>query len=196
MTCAAPSSQRRSRRSAAALGLATRRAGANLSRPPDPDDRAVSAGRTGRYHGPHRRPGPAADPRTIRHHREPAGASGTIGAKAVAGSAPDGYTLLFRQHQLARGDAGLPTTATSIRTRPSPPSPRPRRTTRCWWCIRTSRQNRSANLWRWPRPIPPAQLRLRGIGNATHLAAELFKQRTGIESSTCHTKAQPKPLPA
>ena len=82
---------------AAASGILSRAAcrRAVLSRPPDPADRAVSAGRTGRCHRAHRRPAArrrsSASPSSSRTAAAPRARSAP---RLVAAAEPDGYTLL------------------------------------------------------------------------------------------------------
>ncbi len=110
-----------------------------------------------------------------------AGASGTIGAKAVAGSAPDGYTLLFGNI------SSLVVTPVVTNNRDFDPN-------KTFTAVAGPAELRGAGV----NPNFPAksvrelvalakanhgQLNFgsAGIGNATHLAASLFKQRTGID---------------
>jgi tripartite-type tricarboxylate transporter receptor subunit TctC len=111
-----------------------------------------------------------------------AGASGTIGAKAVAGSAPDGYTLLFGNI------SSLVVTPVVTNNRDFDPD-------KTFTAVAKTSQNYEVLVVHPNFPAKsvrelvalakanPGQLNFgsAGIGNATHLAAELFKQRTGID---------------
>jgi len=111
-----------------------------------------------------------------------AGASGSIGAKAVAGSAPDGYTLLFGNI------SSLVVTPVVTNNRDFDPD-------KTFTAVAKTSQNYEVLVVHPNFPAKsvrelvalakanPGQLNFgsAGIGNATHLAAELFKQRTGID---------------
>ena len=110
------------------------------------------------------------------------GASGSIGAKAVAGSAPDGYTLLFGNI------SSLVVTPVVTNNRDFDPD-------KTFTAVAKTSQNYEVLVVHPNFPAKsvrelvalakanPGQLNFgsAGIGNATHLAAELFKQRTGID---------------
>jgi tripartite-type tricarboxylate transporter receptor subunit TctC len=110
------------------------------------------------------------------------GASGSIGAKAVAGSAPDGYTLLFGNI------SSLVVTPVVTNNRDFDPD-------KTFTAVAKTSQNYEVLVVHPHFPAKsvrelvalakanPGQFNFgsAGIGNATHLAAELFKQRTGID---------------
>ena len=110
------------------------------------------------------------------------GASGSIGAKAVAGSAPDGYTLLFSNI------SSLVVTPVVTNNRDFDPD-------KTFTAVAKTSQNYEVLVVHPHFPAKsvrelvalakanPGQFNFgsAGIGNATHLAAELFKQRTGID---------------
>jgi tripartite-type tricarboxylate transporter receptor subunit TctC len=110
------------------------------------------------------------------------GASGTIGARAVAASAPDGYTLLFGNI------SSLVVTPVVTNNRDFDPD-------KTFTAVAKTSQNyevlvvhpnfpaRSVRELVAHAKANPGKLNFgsAGIGNATHLAAELFKQRTGTD---------------
>ena len=52
----------------------------------------------------------------------------------------------------------------------------------CWWCGAGSRRRASADSWQLAKKSPGAlNYASTGVGSASHLAAELFKTRAGIE---------------
>ena len=111
-----------------------------------------------------------------------AGAAGSIGAKAVAGSAPDGYTLLFGNI------SSLVVTPVVTNNRDFDPD-------KTFTAVAKTSQNYGVLVVHPDFPAKsvrelvayakanPGKLNFgsAGIGNATHLAAELFKQRTGVD---------------
>jgi tripartite-type tricarboxylate transporter receptor subunit TctC len=110
------------------------------------------------------------------------GASGTIGAKAVAGSAPDGYTLLFGNI------SSLVVTPVATNNRDFDPE-------QAFTPVAKTSQNYQTLIVHPDFPAKsvrelvahakanPGKLNYgsAGIGNASQLAAELFKQRTGTD---------------
>ena len=111
-----------------------------------------------------------------------AGASGTIGAKAVAASPADGYTLLFGNI------SSLVVTPVVTNNRDFDPD-------KTFTAVAKTSQNYEVLVVHPDFPAKsvrelvayakanPGKLNFgsAGIGNATHLAAELFKQRTGVD---------------
>src|SRR5689334_3976431 len=111
-----------------------------------------------------------------------AGASGTIGAKAVAASPADGYTLLFGNI------SSLVVTPVVTNNRDFDPD-------KTFTAVAKTSQNYEVLIVHPDFPAKsvrelvahakanPGKLNFgsAGIGNATHLAAELFKQRTGVD---------------
>ena len=111
-----------------------------------------------------------------------AGASGTIGAKAVASAPADGYTLLFGNI------SSLVVTPVVTNNRDFDPD-------KTFTAVAKTSQNYEVLVVHPSFPAKsvrelvayakanPGKLNFgsAGIGNATHLAAELFKQRTGTE---------------
>ena len=179
VTCAAPSSPRRSRCSASPTPALAQTYPDRRSA-----DRAVSGGRAGRRHGAHRRPAArrrSSASRVVIENR--GGASGAIGGKARRRRRARRLHAAVRQHQLAGRDAGRqPTTATTIRPRRSRRSPSSRRTTRCWWCIPDFPAKSVQELVAYAKANPgKLNFGSPGPGNASHLAAELFKLKTGID---------------
>jgi tripartite-type tricarboxylate transporter receptor subunit TctC len=110
------------------------------------------------------------------------GASGTIGAKAVAASPADGYTLLFGNI------SSLVVTPVVTNNRDFDPD-------KSFTAVAKTSQNYEVLVVHPDFPAKsvrelvayakanPGKLNFgsAGIGNATHLAAELFKQRTGVD---------------
>jgi len=110
------------------------------------------------------------------------GASGTIGAKAVAASPADGYTLLFGNI------SSLVVTPVVTNNRDFDPD-------KTFTAVAKTSQNYEVLVVHPDFPAKsvrelvayakanPGKLNFgsAGIGNATHLAAELFKQRTGVD---------------
>jgi tripartite-type tricarboxylate transporter receptor subunit TctC len=110
-----------------------------------------------------------------------AGASGTIGARAVAASPADGYTLLFGNI------SSLVVTPVVTNNRDFDPD-------KTFTAVAKTSQNYEVLVVHPDFPAKsvrelvayakanPGKLNFgsAGIGNATHLAAELFKQRTGV----------------
>jgi len=110
------------------------------------------------------------------------GASGTIGAKAVAASAPDGYTLLFGNI------SSLVVTPVATNNRDFDPE-------QAFTAVAKTSQNYQTLIVHPDFPARsvrelvayakanPGKLNYgsAGIGNASQLAAELFKQRTGTD---------------
>ncbi len=111
-----------------------------------------------------------------------AGASGTIGARAVAASPADGYTLLFGNI------SSLVVTPVVTNNRDFDPD-------KTFTAVAKTSQNYEVLVVHPDFPAKsvrelvayakanPGKLNFgsAGIGNATHLAAELFKQRTGVD---------------
>src|ERR1051326_3887963 len=111
-----------------------------------------------------------------------AGASGAIGAKAVAASPADGYTLLFGNI------SSLVVTPVVTNNRDFDPD-------NAFIAVAKTSQNYEVLVVSPDFPAKsvrelvayakanPGKLNFgsAGIGNATHLAAELFKQRTGVD---------------
>jgi tripartite-type tricarboxylate transporter receptor subunit TctC len=111
-----------------------------------------------------------------------AGASGTIGGKAVAASPADGYTLLFGNI------SSLVVTPVVTNNRDFDPD-------KTFTAVAKTSQNYEVLVVHPDFPAKsvrelvayakanPGKLNFgsAGIGNATHLAAELFKQRTGVD---------------
>ena len=110
------------------------------------------------------------------------GASGTIGARAVAASPADGYTLLFGNI------SSLVVTPVVTNNRDFDPD-------KTFTAVAKTSQNYEVLVVHPDFPAKsvrdlvayakanPGKLNFgsAGIGNATHLAAELFKQRTGVD---------------
>jgi len=110
------------------------------------------------------------------------GASGTIGARAVASSPADGYTLLFGNI------SSLVVTPVATNNRDFDPD-------KAFTPVAKASQNYEALIVNADFPARsvrelvayakanPGKLNFgsAGVGNVTHLAAELFKQRTGID---------------
>jgi tripartite-type tricarboxylate transporter receptor subunit TctC len=110
------------------------------------------------------------------------GASGTIGARAVAASPADGYTLLFGNI------SSLVVTPVVTNYRDFDPD-------KAFTAVAKTSQNYEVLVVHPDFPAKsvrelvayakanPGKLNFgsAGIGNATHLAAELFKQRTGVD---------------
>ena len=111
-----------------------------------------------------------------------AGASGSIGAKAVAASPADGYTLLFGNI------SSLVVTPVVTNNRDFDPD-------KTFTAVAKTSQNYEVLVVHPDFPAKsvrelvayakanPGKLNFgsAGVGNATHLAAELFKQRTGVD---------------
>jgi tripartite-type tricarboxylate transporter receptor subunit TctC len=111
-----------------------------------------------------------------------AGASGAIGARAVAASPADGYTLLFGNI------SSLVVTPVVTNNRDFDPD-------KTFTAVAKTSQNYEVLVVHPDFPAKsvrelvayakanPGKLNFgsAGIGNATHLAAELFKQRTGVD---------------
>ena len=142
------------------------------------------AGRAGRRHRAASSPSrcsPSLGQTVVIENR--GGAGGAIGAKVVAAAEPDGYTLLFGNiSSLVVHAAGQP--QPRLRSGQGLHAGRQdlRRTTRCWWCRPDFPAKSVRELVAYAKANPgKLNYGSPGHGNASHLAAELFKLKTGID---------------
>ena len=105
-----------------------------------------------------------------------------IGSVAVAHAEPDGHTLILGTNQTHATNQSLLKNCPYDAVKDFAPSPASPTFRMCWWCGADSKAANVGALVRAREESPGAlNYASTGVGSASHLAAELFKTKAGVD---------------